>query len=413
MNVEELVRDSFQEQAAEQAPAGPGFADRVLTARRRRRTRTIASVAAATAAVVAIAVGVPLLDSGKKDVRPANVLNQDGIHAHPDQSPPRDLIGAGDAVLAAYYTVKLQPQTDQQAVSARTYWLLDAKTGRYEKDTRWSFVAVAPGMKTAAVLERNLPAHRVGLLDLATGEVERWIPFEQGVGGLAFSYDGSKLVATTYDENPDLRVKEKVLGKDGQEEWVWGATFGDSSRSGFLVLDLAGGGGGFWRKVEPDRNLNPRQDFAFSRDGDLVYSQVIGERDGMQQFYDLGGKVAAPANEKYLRSDVPARLSPNGKLAALGLAKEVAGNPAKGYSSIRDPRTGKEITKVRSGHLLAWVDDTHLIGWERVTSLEEEYRPQLVLVTIGSDKVVPLSGIREPTSKSADQEEWEPIFARR
>lgn len=76
MNVEELVRDSLRDLAAEAPSAGPGFADRVLAVRRRRRTRRIASVAAATAAVVGIAVAVPLLDPGKEDVRPANVLER-------------------------------------------------------------------------------------------------------------------------------------------------------------------------------------------------------------------------------------------------------------------------------------------------------------------------------------------------
>ncbi|CAM5551033.1 hypothetical protein SBADM41S_07748 [Streptomyces badius] len=81
--------------------------------------------------------------------------------------------------------------------------MLNQETGRYEVDERWSFLAVAPGMRTAAVLERELPAPRIGLLDLRTGKVARWIPLAQGVGGLFFSPDGSKLVATTYDKNPD------------------------------------------------------------------------------------------------------------------------------------------------------------------------------------------------------------------
>ncbi|CAM5690915.1 WD40 repeat domain-containing protein OS=Streptomyces alboniger OX=132473 GN=CP975_08100 PE=4 SV=1 [Streptomyces alboniger] len=291
----------------------------------------------------------------------------------------------------------------------RTYWLLDPKTGRYEKDSRWSFVAVAPGLKTAAVLEQNLPVRRIGLLDLATGEVERWIPVAHGVGGLAFSYDGRRIVATTYDENPDLRVKVK-LANSGKTAWT--SQFGRSSRSGFYDLDVASGQGS-WSPVAPDRDINARQDFAFSRAGDRMYAQVIGGQDGLKKFYDLKGeKAAAPANERYLRSDVKARLSPNGRLAALGLTKEVAGSPGKSYSSIRDPLTNKEITRVRGGELLAWADDKRLIAWERVTSLEETYRPQLVLVTIGSDKVVPLSGVREPNS-STDRQEWEPVFARR
>ncbi|MFF5855384.1 WD40 repeat domain-containing protein [Streptomyces sp. NPDC012751] len=416
MNVEELVREVLREQADGQPPAPAGFADRVLGARRRRRTRRLASVAAATAAVLAIAVGAPMLASGhgRSEVRPLGVVGPDGEQAHPDQSPPRRLIGAGDAVMAAYYTARIRPQSDERAVSARTYWLLDPRTGTYRKDPRWSFAAVAPGLRTAAVLERNLPAHRIGLLDLATGEVERWIPVRRGVGGLEFSYDGARLVATTYDDDPDLRIKEELTRADGGREWTWSAPFGDSSRSGFYDLDVRSGAGRWSPVASGRRDLDSRADFAYSRTGRLVYTQYIGGRDGLQRFYDLRGReVAAPADERYLRSDVPARLSPSGRLAALGLTKEVAGDPGRSYSSIRDPRTGKEITKVRGGHLLAWADERHLIAWERVTSLEEEYRPRLVLVTLGSDKVVPLSGVREPDSPTALTESWQPVFARR
>ncbi|MGW6738228.1 WD40 repeat domain-containing protein [Streptomyces sp. NPDC055013] len=411
MNVEELVRDSLRELATEQPSAGAGFADRVLSTRRRRRTRRIASVAAATAAVVAVGVAVPMLDAGKDDIRPASVLEDRGVHARPDQSPPRDLIGAGDSVLAAYSTAELRARTDKRGAMVRTYWLIDPQTGKYEKDTRWSFVAVAPGLKTAAVLERDLPANRIGLLDLATGKVERWIPVQRGVGGLAFSHDGSRLVATTYGENPDLRVKEKMISDDGPV-WEWQSKYGRSSRTGFYDLDLASGEGP-WSAVATETNINARQDFAYSRAGDRVYAQYIGSKDGLQQFYDLkGNKVAPPANEKYLRSDVDARLSPNGKLAAVGLTKEVDGNPGRSYSKVSDPRTGREVARVRGAELLAWADDRRLIAWERVTGLEESYRPRLVLVTIGSDKVVPLSGVREP-DQDEKRQGWEPVFARR
>ncbi|MEV6533923.1 WD40 repeat domain-containing protein [Streptomyces sp. NPDC051639] len=404
MNVDQLVRDSLREQAAEQPSVGPGFADRVLAVRRRRRTRTLGSVAAAAAAVVAVAVAVPLV-SGRDDVRPARVLDGTGLSAHPDQSPPRDLIAAGDVALGAYYTAKSVPQTKDRAVYTRTYWLLDPRSGRYEKNSKWSFVAVAPGLRTAAVLENDLPTRRIGLLDLTTGRIERWIPVDHGVGGLAFSRDGSRLVATTYDENPDLR--DKVHGTSGTD---WMARYGGSSRSGFLVVDVASGKG-TWSGVAPGRSTGAREDFAFSRDGRLVYSRVVvaGGRDGMQQFYDLeGAKVPAPANELYLRADVGARLSPDGGLAASGLTRE---KPDKSYSALLDPRTGKRITLVRGAELLAWVDDKRLIAWERLPG-GTLYRPQLVLVTIGSDKVVPLSGgpalNSDPTRQS-----WEPVFAER
>ncbi|MEU6142116.1 WD40 repeat domain-containing protein [Streptomyces sp. NPDC047081] len=402
MNVEELVRDSLRDMAAEEPFVAPELADRVLGVRRRRRTRRLVAAAVATTAAMAVAVGVPLLDAGKQDVRPAHAVQPNGVHSDTEQWPPQKEIGAGGATLAAYYSLKIHKQSAGWGLAERTYWLLDQKTGRYAKDTRWSYVAVAPGLRTAAVLERTLPAHRIGLLDLTTGEVERWIPVDRGVAGLAFSEDGRRLVATTYDKNPDLMR----VGYGAKGTGVFNV-MDDVSRTGFFVLDVASGEGP-WSGVAADRNDTYRHDFAFSRTGEQVYARIVGARDGMQQFYDLDGNaIAAPADEKYLRSDVPARLSPNGELAALGLAKEV--RPGKSYSSIRDPRTGKEITKVRGGELLAWVDDHRLIAWERTTGLDEPYRARLVVVTIGSDKVVPLSGEVEPYGQSQG---WTAVFAR-
>ncbi|MFF9762840.1 WD40 repeat domain-containing protein [Streptomyces caelestis] len=405
MNVDELVRDALREQAVELTAPGPGFADRVLAVRRRRRGRGLVAVAAAVAAVVAVAVGVPLPDSGKEDVRPASVLDGNDVLAHPDQSPPRDLIAAGRSVLAAYYTAEPVTRSDDEAVLTRTYRLLDPETGTYEKDDRWSFVAVAPGARTAAVLERELPARRIGILDLATGRVDRWITVDRGVGGLAYAHDGTRLVATTYGEHPDLM--ERMKSSSGAVAWV--PQFGGhSSRSGFYVLDVADGRGD-WSPVADRRDVNGRQDFAFSRDGRLVYSQVIGGKDGLQQFHDLDGDtVPAPANERHLRSDVSARLSPDGKLAALGLTAEAKDTS---WSGIRDPYTGEEVARVRGAHLLAWVDDRRLIAWERAPG-PGEYRPRLVLVTIGSEKVVPLSGVREP-DEAFETVEWEPVFVER
>ncbi|MGI5453818.1 WD40 repeat domain-containing protein [Streptomyces sp. CA-249302] len=403
MNVEDLVRDSLRELAAEEPSVAPELADRVLSVRRRRRTRKLVAAAVATTAAVAVTVGVPLLDPDRHDARPARVVQTDGVRTDTHQWPPGKEIGSGEATLAAYYTLKVHRQSAGWDLAERTYWLLNPKTGHYTKDPRWSDVAVAPGLRTAAVLERTLPAHRIGLLDLATGEVERWIQVDREVAGLAFSEDGRRLVATTYDKNPDLlRVGEGDKGTGGFN------VLDDVSRTGFYVLDVHSGQGGPWSGVAADRNSTGRRDFSFSRTGDAVYAQIPDSGHGTQRFYDLDGNtIAAPADEKYLRADVQARLSPNGRLAALGLAKEI--KPGKSYSSIRDPRTGKEITKVRGGELLAWVDDHRLIAWERVTSLDEPFRARLFLVTIGSDKVVPLSGVVEPYGQSQG---WVPVFAR-
>ncbi|GAA3792705.1 hypothetical protein GCM10022403_028360 [Streptomyces coacervatus] len=403
MNVDELVRDALREQAGEQTAAGPGFADRVLALHRRRRTRRLATVAAATAAVVAVAVAVPLLDSGKSDTRPSGVTEQHGIHPHPTQSPPRDLISAGETALAAYYIPKTVKQSPKQAVSQRTYWLLDPKTGKYVKDTRWSYVAVAPGMKAAAVLERTLPAARIGLLDLATGKVARWILVDHGVAGLAFSRDGKKLVATTYGKNPDLRVKMQ-----GSKSWDSEQT---SSRTGFYVFDVTTGKGS-WSEVKlgGDPNnpmgggfLNARQDFAFSHDGRHVWAGNPMGDIGKQFYEPSGAEISVPANEKYVDWFVDAYKSPSGRL----VAGDFAGKKWETSSYVIDAVTGAK-TEVHGQQLLAWVGEKSLIAWDIIPG-SNEFHQQLVLVTIGSNKEVPLSGLR--MGNDGDAGRWEPVFA--
>ncbi|MFD9463853.1 WD40 repeat domain-containing protein [Streptomyces sp. NPDC060027] len=403
MNVEELVGDAFREQAADSVPAPPYFADRVLAVRRRRRTRRFASVAAATAAVVAVAVGVPLLGGGGDDVRPASEMNKSDIIAHPDQTPPRDLIAAGDTALAAYYTRDRVEKSAKVAVNERSYHLLDQKTGKYVKTTEWSYISVAPGMRTAAVLEKELPAKRIGLLDLLTGTIERWIPVDHGVAGVEFSSDGRKLVATTYAKNPDLLYKANYDGDgDGKNDWT--TNFGESDRTGFAIVDVDSGKSS-WSEVTDTQDLNTRQDFGFSQDDQLVYSGLTTTPNN--QYYDLkGNKVATPANEKYLNWFVEARLSPNGKLAA----GDFAGGRKTTASEINDPYTGKRIAKVHGQQLLAWADNKRLIAWD-IAPGTNEFHNQLMLITVGSDKVVPLSGFRKGDDGADGR--WSPVFAKR
>ncbi|KQV93070.1 hypothetical protein [Streptomyces sp. Root369] len=406
MNVDDIVRDALREQAAEQPPAAAGFADRVLAVRHRRRTRRIAAAAVVTVAVVAVGVGVPLLDSGKHDVRPSGgggVVVEKKTKAHPDQSPPREEISVGGTTLAGYFIPETVKKTAETAVYQRTYHLLNPKTGKYAKTVDWSWVAVAPGAKTAAVLEQDLPASRIGLLDLTTGKVQRWIPVDHGVGGLAFSRDGRKLVATTYTKNPDQLIKTQ-----GSDDWDQEQT---SSRTGFYVLDVASGKGA-WSEVRLAGDdgefggafLNSRQDFALTDDGLHVWSgNPMG--DIGKEFWDLkGNKVPTPANDKHLEWFVDAGKSPDGSL----VAGDFAGNEWKTSSWIVDAVTG-EKTEVRGQQLLAWVGNKQLIAWDIGKNDKSEFHQRLVLVTVGSDKEVPLSGFRE--GNDGDAGRWEPVFA--
>ncbi|MFI0966770.1 WD40 repeat domain-containing protein [Streptomyces sp. NPDC021080] len=402
MNVEELVREALREQAAEQPPPGSGLADRVLTVRRRSRNRRIVSAAVAVAAVLTAVVGVPRLESGGHDVRPSGVVKHDDrIDAQPAQSPPRRTVGAGNTVMAAYFTEKTHWQTSRQGVGVRTYSLLNPKSGRYEKTTRWSWVAVAPGLRTAAVLEQHLPVRRIGLLDLTSGKVERWIPVDHPVGGLEFSPDGTKLLATTYDKNPDHRTKEE--GNQPIKPY-------DSVRTGFHIFDVASGKGS-WAPVtvEPDimgNSLNVRQDFHFCRDGKTVWGGQPSKP--YMRFYDASGhKVSVSDGEQYRDWFVDAGLSPDGSK----LAGDFAGEKWHTSSWLLDPRTGKHMAEIHGQQLLAWVNEKSLIAWDLGKADKNEFHPRLVLVTIGSDKEVPLSGFLHGSDVSEGR--WEPVFARR
>ncbi|MFF3948891.1 WD40 repeat domain-containing protein [Streptomyces sp. NPDC001902] len=401
MNVDELVRDSLREQAAEQPALGPGFAERVLAVRRRRRTQALASVAAATAAVVAFALAVPLLASGKDDGRLANVS------AHPDQTPPRDMIAAGDVAMAAYYTWDTAKQADGREFAVRTYRLLDPKTGRYVKTTKWARVAVAPGMRTAAVLERNLPAKRIGLLNMLTGEVERWIPVDHGVADVEFSPDGSKLVATTYSKNPDLVLHKarRDFNGDGDRDWMR-QDAPQEGHTGFYVLDVAFGKAS-WSEAAVVDALGA-QDFSFSSVGKLLYSGTTSPP--YRQYYDFAGKqVAAPANEAHVSWRNESGLSPDGKLVAGGFQRPRRPGEQPHWLLI-DPRTGKPVTTVRGYELLAWIDNKRLIAWDYGLRLKEP-RFRLALVTIGSDEVVPLSGFSD--AGDGGTLDWTPVLAER
>lgn len=404
MNTEVLLRQALGEQAAEQRPPSGAFADRVLAARRRRRSRVAVGTAVAAVTGVILAVGVPLLDTGGRDGPSVTQSAARDVEAHPDQSPPRDRISAGEVVLAAYYTTSPRlgvPTADMYP--ERTYALLDPGTGRYEEDARWSFVAVAPGARTAAVLEQALPARRIGLLDLATGQVERWIPVERGVGGLAWSADGERLLATTYDRHPDLLSD----AERDQQNGVAGPA--PSSRTGFSIIDVAEGSAR-WSRVDPEPLAEGRDDFGFGVGDTTVRGWSSGLLDGFPHYYDLSGlPIATPAGEQYVQTDSGAGLSPDGSLVAGRLFRD---QPEGAYSEILDARTGERVGEVRGAEPFAWVDDQRLIAWERRPDDTVAYQPRLVLVTIGSDEAVPLAGAGDlPTEGLATP--WRPVFTTR
>ncbi|MGW1491025.1 hypothetical protein [Streptomyces sp. NPDC002402] len=407
MKREQLLREAVEETA--QGVRSPDeFADRMHRSRRRRRVRGLV-VTGAVAAVVALGVVVSLaVDGGSAQGRPAGELPAPDVVARPDQSPPRELIAAGKVAVSGYYTAKAVKQPNGNGVVAYEWSLLNAANGRYEK-TDWAWLAVAPRIKIAAVLERDLPVNRIGLLDLATGKVQRWIKVDQGVGGVRFSPDGKRLVATTYGLNPDGLFKDASYRLN--DKTVPGPK---PSRTGFSVIDVASGRADF-TELPPKKNDRGfvtgggRQDLNWSRDGTLLW-EPWGNAVG-KVFYNVGGKaVPVPEWEANLGSP-GAVLSPDKKL----VSGQFAGQNGQIVSEVRDAKTGKRAALVPGQQLLAWADDDSLIAWrcdpEQCKPGKGEFRNQLVLVSLDGKSVTPLSGFREADLHSSSR--WTPILTER
>ncbi|CAL9540884.1 hypothetical protein SUDANB108_04264 [Streptomyces sp. enrichment culture] len=397
----------------EQLPRSDGSTEREQPPPPRRRRRRLAVAAVAVVAVVAAVIGVSAaLTGGDPEEQP----EVSGVVARPDQSPPRELIAAGRVAVSAYYTTKLVQQPDGDAVNGRQWSLYDPTAKRYEK-TDWAWVDVAPGMKTAAVLEGDLPAGRVGLMNLSTGEVERWIKVDKGVGGVQFSPDGERLVATAYSEHPDglfrdapVRVEGAPGGGKGQE-----MPGPKQSRTGFYVIDVDSGKAAFRERPAKKDSLaamagTGRQDFSWSSDGRTLWEQRL-DRPG-RNYYDVNGRLKSQPQRKTDAILPPVVTSPDGKRATGGFAGSKDG---RAVSAVLDARTGERSAVVPGQQLLAWADNTHLIAWlcdpGQCKPGKGEFRNQLVLVGLDSDEVTPLSGFRAAQLDHAGR--WTPVFTER
>ncbi|MEU6842832.1 WD40 repeat domain-containing protein [Streptomyces sp. NPDC046716] len=413
MNVDELLKEALREQAADVGPAPADLADRVFATRRKRRTRTAVSTVVAVTAVVATAVAVPRIGGGE-DVRPMDVIGPADVVAHPDQSPPKDAIAAGRTALASFSTYKDEYYKNGDGRLTRIYGVLDPTTRTYRKTTKWSVLTVAPGLRTAAVLEQKLPARRIGLLDLATNKVERWIPVTQGVAGIEYSADGSKLLATTYKKDPDHLYKEFEItegstdGKDGKTR----PGPGHPSRTGFSVIDVASGKGKWVAKpqVGDEWNHNAREDFAFSPVGNYVFETSMMADTGSTYYDFQGRKVLPPAAAKYVLPYVEAGLSPDGR----HVGGDFAGKGDKIAVAVNDARTGRLAEKLPAQQVIAWADSKRIIAWgcdPKKCSGKGEFHNQLLLITLGSHKVVPLSDFRKASADYPGR--WSPQFQTR
>jgi hypothetical protein len=383
-------------------------AERRQRSRHRRKFRGIVVTGTVAAVIAAGFVVLLFVDGGDGAQGPsAGGLPASDVVAHPDQSPPRELIAAGRVAVSAYYTARAVKQSNGDGVVSYEWNLLNATTNRYER-TDWAWLAVAPGMKTAAVLERDLPVNRIGLLNLATGKVERWISVDRGVGGVRFSPDGKQLVATAYDLNPDGLFKDASYGLDG--ETMPGPK---PSRTGFYVVDVASGKADFTERPsrKDERGFvtgGGRQDLSWSRDGTLLWEPWSNKAGKV--FYNRDGKEV-PVPEQAIPDSPGADLSPDRTL----VAGKFAGKGDQIVSEVLDASDGKRVALVPGQQLLAWSDDDSLIAWrcdpKRCDPGKGEFRNQLILVSLDGKSVTPLSGFRKDDLYYDGR--WTPILTER
>ncbi|MFJ9041605.1 hypothetical protein ACIRF8_34190 [Streptomyces sp. NPDC102406] len=376
-----------------------------------RRTRSWAAVAVAVA-LVAGGAALALRPGGEdtKDPRAQQVRapSTPRFQARPGQSPPRELIAAGRVAVSGYYTTEVVKEANGDAVGTYRWSLYDAAAKQY-RTTDWAWVDVAPGMRTAAVLERDLPVDRIGLLDMRTGKIRRWIEVDEKVGGVRFSPDGKRLVATTYSRNPDGLFKDASYRLNGKK--VPGPK---PSRTGFHVIDVETGTARFAalppRKDQPGAFAGAgRHDLAWSSDGRLLWEPAANKTG--KAYYDEHAKASpVPGREASLPLGGGV-LSPDGA----HMTGDFAGEDGKITSEVLDARTGKRSALVPAQQLLAWADDSHLIAWrcdpDRCEPGKGEFRNQLLLVGLHGEKPIPLSGFRQP--KLRDKDRWNPVLTER
>ncbi|GAA2088512.1 WD40 repeat domain-containing protein [Actinomadura alba] len=387
MKLDMLIKSACDDWSAEaQVPAG--LADRALRRRTRRRTPRVVLAAGSTALLVGVGVAVvsvagPTRQPSQSAIQPVPLSADTTLRTDLSSSFPRRLVAAGHTAVAAYYTTHMRSSGNGPKAIERTWHLYSPASGTYQK-TSWAYLDVAPGMHHAAVLEA-LPSSRVGILDMKTQRVTRWIPVGHPVGGVAWSPEGRRLLLTSYDRNPDVN----------------GAP-GSSSRTGFYVVDAGSGQGGFHALPADRDRVGSRQDLFWSRNGTLIWTFV--DRDPGKVFYDLNGaRRPAPAHEAEWSEE--AGLSPNGTLRPRF-------GPRPGPAvTITNVTTGKAVAVLPIQQAKAWADDDRLFAFgcaAKQCKGKGEFRNRLLLVSLDG-KITPLTGYRRSDRPGA----WYPVFTHR
>jgi hypothetical protein len=418
-----LINEVCDEWAVE-AKVPAGLADRALQRRTRRLPRTAALVAASAALAAAAGAAFVSVNGGSAARQPVQVTqpalqpvalsNDTTLHTDLGSTFPRHLVAAGHTAVAAYYTGRVKVGADKSRTFVPTWYLYNPASGTYE-NTPWAYLDVAPGMHQAAVLEGPLPASRVGILDMNTQKVTRWITVGRKVGGVSWAPDGHQLVLTAYTGNPDVVSIATPCVEQSNPNAPTGTGDGTeppcqiTARSGYYIANAETGQVGDFRPLPVDKyNTGGRQDLGWSRSGTLVWAPVVADpQEGIntnQMFYDLDGHVhPAPAHEADVAQ--PAGLSPDRTLLPTF-------GPRPGPAvTVTNVKTGKRVAVLPIEEAKAWADDTRLfaVGCD-VTKCagKGEFTNRLLLVTL-KGKITPLTGYH----RSDEAGSWEPVFTHR
>ncbi|MEV0235220.1 hypothetical protein [Nonomuraea sp. NPDC050786] len=396
-----LLRDTLHEWADE-TRVPHDLADRAL---RRRAWKPVGMVVLAVGLVAAIAVSAV----GLRGAQPAAHDPQAAMHAatgvmlpprpspaptdvrtDTENSPPTKLIAAGRMAVSAYYTDRREQLSDNEQRIRRTWSLYDPRTDGYE-ETQWAWVDVAPGLQVAAVLEGDLISKRLGILDMNTRQILKWIDLEHPVGSVAWSPDGTKVLATAYSSYPDI-----LEGKGSQAA----SRPGTSPRTGYYIVDVEAGTADYHElppmtdQMSPDQkifNMNGRQDLGWSLDGTMLWAPTATTPDRV--FYTLDGEQReAPEGDRYVDYSRISATSPNGRLV-LG----PDGLPTK----VTDAATGQVVGQQRVLQLQAWADDDNIIALGCAGACKSEFNNGLVLVSVDGKRMTQLGTNRDSNKDGA------------
>lgn len=411
MSLDDMVRNAVTEWAQEVGTPryAADLADRVLRrrARQARNRRRLGVAVGACGVALAIAVPTAVVNAGSgpaatstpgrprpsEDPPPAVhshtvpatwqalPLSQahtgnTSVSAHPNESPPVHFVAADDVAISAY---NLQRVTGGREVYQ--WFLYNPQTGTYQR-TPYPQLDVAPGLGLAAVLEGPGVTNRIGILDMRTWTIVRWIQTGHSLGTVAFSPDGTKLVATTFTGDP--------------------ANVNTAHRDGILAIDLTTGAQDFQplpRAASPD----PYDVANWTADGAYIYVYIDTGNAVITEFFSPEATpVPDPPNASIIATRWGAGVSPDGTLYVTDDASP---------TSVRDIAHGHIQGRQPLENVQAWADNGALVGDYCGPGCHSEFHTRLALSSLDGTSVTVLTG--SETGNDGSRSQWRALFTRR